>query len=180
MSLNAVQQFVLKTLDQLSTTSLVSLGVPPVNAFITPPVFYDEATAPALYIWGSTGRGHRETFPRVAGPTAPLSTAGTKSRRMTIDVWLSFADSPDNPSANDMFPVLIGAVLHALETVPVFDPSTGQAVQVTDPATGEVSQILEFAEDIDWDYSTVRALEDQRFWRYVCLIRPVVEEWYFS
>jgi hypothetical protein len=181
MSLNAVQLFVKKTLDQLNEPWFAELQIPPLNAFVAPMPWYDEAQAPQVNIWGSLGRGSRVTFPRANSPLqADINKAGTKQRRYTVDCWLSFTDNPDNPQADAMFPVLIGSVLRQLETVNVIDPITGQAVQVTDQYTGEVSQITEFCEEFDYDYATVRGLEDQRYWRYVCLIRPVVEEWYQS
>lgn len=181
MTLNAVQQFTLKQLNQFTSPALVALNVPPIDAFVTPPVWHDDAVAPAIYIWGSTGRAGRTTFPRANSPSASdVNKAGTKAKRGQVDIWLSFDDSPDNPQGDAMFPVLLGSVIHVLETCVIVDPNTGQGITLTDAQTGEISQLLEFGEELDWDYTTPHGLEDQRWWRYLALIRCTYEEWYQS
>jgi hypothetical protein len=162
VALNAVQQHMKGLLDQL----VLPLDMGILNAFITPPDPGD-GTQAAVYIWGSTGDEKRQTMPR-ARPNL-LSTGGFKVIVHSLDLWLIWFGSAEDPSADSQFPLVIDSVTKVLR-------NTLMPVDITDPDTGDLSSILAIGEDLKWDYAPVHSVEDERWLVYTARVIATIKE----
>lgn len=163
MSIVTVQNWIKQQLNGLIIPG--PAGVQPLEAVITPPD-PNEEPQPIAYIWPSSGSENRQSVPRNSGPGTP---AGWKNFRPAIDVYLTWFVANDDPYADNAFPSVVDAILHALRTSP--DP----AKQV-DPNTGEVSWLMGVGEDMSWTSFGITAVIDQRWNRMDALIRvPFLE-----
>lgn len=158
MSIVTVQTHIKGLLDGLVLPG--PAGVPPLEAFITPPDPNEETARPAVYVWPTSGHESRRSMPRNTGPNTP---AAWKDFRPSIDVYLVWFDDNTDPYVDSAFPSVIDAVLRALRTSP--DP-----VKAVDPNTGEVSWLLGVGEDMSWSNFGVTAVLDQRWTRYDALV----------
>lgn len=141
MGLNSVQWHVKGLLNGLEIPGQQQA----LTAYITPPPV-EPLNGPRAYIWGTTMRGRRQTMPR--GP-------GFTKRTWAVDVFLTYLSAANDPLVDQAFPLLMDAVLAALEaaTMPTF---------ITDPTTGEQTQLLSIAEVYDHEYPPERATATQR------------------
>jgi len=156
--INTVQQRLLSILDGLPLPR--SLGV--LSAFISPPNPNVDAMEPCAYIWGSRGVEERLSVPR-AQP-GNLSTGGDKTITHQVDIWLVwFGSSEPDDLIDQQFPSVIDAVTACLRNTELLDAVTISAV---DPMTGQQSDLLAVGEHMSWEYAPVRAVADQRFFRY--------------
>lgn len=163
MSLVTVQTWIKTRLDGLVIPGPADVGA--LEAFITPPDPRDDPP-PAAYIWPANGSETRQSFPRNTGPGTP---AGWKNSRPNMQVYLTWFDSAGDPYADNAFPSVIDAVMHALRTSP--DPA-----EVTDPNTGEVSWLAGVGEEMSWQGLGITAVADQRWLRYDAMITvPFIE-----
>ncbi len=175
MTINAVQQHVLDLVNGVQPTIYYP---EPIQAFIrplTPGIL--SATAPQVFIWGSTGHESRYTPPRgtIGGPLG--AGAGYRRADYKLRMWLiavsenvSEAEDPSSliPPA---FPALIWQVMDLLrqDTMPA---------ELIDPQTGAETEMILIGEEFDWDYDVDRTLADQRYMRSVCLLEcPITEMW---
>ena len=139
MPLNSVQMFVANEINNLQVPTIAK----PIEAFITPPTV-QEIDGPKAYIWGGRNRGRRQTMPRGIAPAA-----GFKRLDWTIDIYLVYETTPDDPNIDQEFPLIIDAVLAKLWT-------TTMPQIITDPTTGQVSQIQAIGEEWDLEYPPER------------------------
>ena len=159
MTINACQKLVQSTLNGITSTY-----TGPATAYITPHDPDEMAPNPLIYIWGAHGREMRRAGPRGAG-----LAGGFKKVEHQIRVWCNLATNIDNPSIDALFPVLLEAVKKALRQVPM--PQT-----LTDPDDGTVSQLVSIGEQFEWDYDTVRGLEEEAMIALTALIVVTVIE----
>lgn len=163
MSIVTVQNWIRSQLNGLIIPG--PAGVEPLEAVITPPDPNDEPQ-PMAYIWPSNGTENRQSMPRNSGPGTP---AAWKNFHPSIDVYLTWFVSSDDPHADNAFPSVVDAILHALRYSP--DPA-----RVQDPNTGEVSWLGGVGEEMSWTNLGITATNDQRWNRMDALIRvPFIE-----
>jgi hypothetical protein len=155
MPLNSVQQYCKGLLDGLPLPGQDQ----PLIAHIMPPTM-EEMDGPRAYVWGARMRGERQTAPR---------RAGYKRLPWTVDVYLAYLDSADNPDGDKAFPLIIDAVLARFW-------STTMPLMITDPETGQVSQILAVGETWDLEYPPERLPATMRMiWSVARLSMDVTE-----
>lgn len=151
-------------------------GSPPLRAFIKPPpVDENPFGEPRAYIWPSNGEENRApdrggSVPRALVKPVPGQNpnAGTKPIDHAIHVYIMHDEANDDDQGDSWFPGIIDAICWQLRV------STDPAV-ITDSYDGTVSQLVDVGETIPYSIS-VRALADQRYWRYDCLLPlPVLE-----
>lgn len=135
MGLNSIQ---LHVKDLLDAMAIPAYDVP-LTAWIEPPPVED-ADGPRAYVWGGRMSGARQTMPRGMGFMQDI---------WTIDVYVNYMDTANNPNIDQQFPLLIDAVLAALraDVMPVF---------LIDPTTGVRTQMLAIGEKYDVEYPPVR------------------------
>lgn len=147
-----------------------SLGT--LEAVISPPNPNDDVINPMAYIWGGRGDESRKTVPR-AQPR-DLATGGHKTIDHDVDIWLVWFGAADDPQADFQFPSVIDAVCAVLRNVPLLD----QTQSAVDPVTGQQSDLLDVGERLSWEYAPVRAVADQRYFRYDAQISASIQEWF--
>lgn len=165
MGLNTVQHYLKGILDQ--TMLPLDLGV--LNAYIQPPNPGD-GTEPGIYIWGSRGNEGRMTVPR-AKP-GNLATGGQKGIDHNVDTWLVWLGPANDPQQDVLFPAVVDTVMAVLRNTPILDGTQ----YAPDPVTGQLSQLLDVGERMEWEYSPVRAVADQRYLRYDARITVNITE----
>jgi hypothetical protein len=154
--LNSVQQYVQGLIDGL----LVPGSTTPLEAFITPPTVED-LDGPRAYVWGGRLKGNRQTMPR---------GQGFKRLWWYVDVYLVYETTPDSPTLDQEFPLLIDAVMNVAWTTKM----TNQFI--VDPTTGVRSQILAIGEDFDLQYPPERVPASLRMvWYSAVLTLPIYE-----
>lgn len=157
MPLNTVQSHLKSILDQLPLPG--DLGI--LKAFVTPPNPETDARDPAAYIWGSHGDEIRLTVPR-AQP-GNLASGGDKTLTHQVDIWLVWFGESAAPNSDTQWPAVVDAVMATLRNTKLLDEVTEYAV---DPVTGQLSQLINIGENMTWDQAPVRAIADQRYFRY--------------
>lgn len=169
MPLTSTQLYVKGVLDGL----IVQDGIPPLEAFVQPPVL-DTLDGPKAYIWGGRMSGHRQTMPRINTPQADLiGRSGFKKLAWTVDVFLSYEMNPDQPAvdADQDFPMIIDAILWQTwaTPMPIFIDPTGNPTK--EPIEGvEYSQILAIGEDFELEYPPERVPSTLRMLYYTARI----------
>lgn len=139
-------------------------GIPPLEAFITPPAV-DTLDRPKAYVLGGRLTGRRQTMPR---------KAGFKHLAWVIDIYLSYESNPNFPTIDTEFPSIVDAVMAAFWSVrtPTFVTPQGQAwtappgASVATPPDGS-SQVLNVGEDFEFEYPPERAPATLRMAYYV-------------
>jgi hypothetical protein len=159
MGINTVLNFALQTLNGMD----LPLGLGPLTAQITPPN-PGEAVTPQAYIWGSHGDEKRLTVPRAVYQN--LASGGDKTLTHRLDIWLIVFLSTEDPGVDVQFPTVIDAVLAQMRNVEMSDG----AFHARDPVTGVLSQLLNWGENMTYDWGPARAVSDQRYFRYDALI----------
>ncbi len=180
MSIAAVQSYIRSLLNGMPwPAGFQQLAVP--VCYITPPNPNVQSAIPTLYVWPSRGRESRDTtrlragtVPRIAVPGGP---SGTKVVEHKMEAWLVWMNSSDDPDADNLVPGMTWAVQDVLRSAAygangllAEDPA-----ELTDPWTGEQSWLVDLGELQTYEIY-VRALEDQRFWRYDVAIELDVTE----
>jgi hypothetical protein len=145
-------------------------GVEALQAYITPPDPEVTANVPKAYIWPSRGDESRAvsrggTVPRALTLGGP---SGFKGVIHDLEVYLVWFGQDDDPDADNLFPGMADAVMAALRV------SADPAV-VADPYTGVESTLIDVAEQMTYQI-TLRALVDQSYNRYDCLISLSINE----
>jgi hypothetical protein len=125
--LDSIQQYVCNSI--LSGLPIPVQGIPPLTAWVTPPVL-EQADGPRAHVWGGTVDVSRQTAPR---------GAGFKRFPWTIDTYLVYLTTPDDGLEAEPFPKVIDAVMRAFMTtvMPLFidvngNPMGPNAVNPTD------------------------------------------------
>ena len=142
--LDSVQQYVRGLIDGLV---IPVTGIPPLTAWITPPVL-EEADGPRAYVWGGRVRGGRQTAPR--GP-------GMKRFPWSVDVYLTYRDTPDDALASEPFPKVIDTVLRTFmaTTMPLWIDANGVPVGPNAGSSTD-TQIQAIGESFDLEYPPER------------------------
>jgi hypothetical protein len=171
MPINTCQQYLKSVLNGL----ILPLGLGVIEAFITPPNPNIQAGANvcSAYIWGSHGDEKRKALPRATHGN--LGSGGLKEILHNIDVWLIwFGYNIDEDSdADNQFPSILDFVLGQLRNARLVDAAN----EARDPVTGQTSQLLAVGENMSYVYTPVRAIVDQRTFRFDAQITcDVVEE----
>lgn len=166
MPIASVSAYIRGLLDSLPMPS----SLPPMRSYITPPDPNTEATIPTAYVWPSEIDESRDsktggTIPRNTGPGTP---SGSKPLAHDIDVFIVYMLPNDDPQADSLFPGIVDAAMAALRT------SADNAI-ITDPWTGAQSQLFGVGE-VMRGRIVVRAMADQAFNRYDCLLSCPVRE----
>ena len=170
MSIAAVQQYIKGLLDTMPWPATMT-GLASPLCYITPPNPNVQSEIPAIYVWPSRGRESRDTtrlrggtVPRIALPGGP---SGTKVVEHRIGVWIVWAMSSDDPDADSLMPGMTWAVQAVLRSAAfgAGDMITADPALLTDPWTSEQSWLVDLGENMEYELY-VRALEEQRFWRY--------------
>ena len=106
----------------------------PIDAAIQPPP-QEPLDGPLAYVWGGKMRSARQTMPR---NRAGQVGSGFQVFQWTVDIYLSYetvSDTTNAPQVDQEFPLVVDAVIAALQTdpMPVFliDPTTGVQTQLT-------------------------------------------------
>lgn len=163
MPIVTVQTWIKQMLDQLIIPGPAGIG--PLEAFITPPDPRD-SPPPAAYIWPSDGTERRQTIPRNTGPG---TASGWKEISPSIEVYLTWFNTAEDPNVDNAFPSVIDAVMQALRTSP--DPA-----EVIDPNSGLVCHLVGVGEHMTWSSVGVTSTSDQRWLRYDAVILvPFIE-----
>jgi hypothetical protein len=156
---------------QLLNGLAMPAGTPPLIAYITPPNPETDASgAPRAFIWLPAGDESRDpakngTVPRALYKGAPSGFKGLDHNTHIYVVWDQEADDPD---ADSWFPGIVDAIMWQLRV-------SADPAPVTDPYDGVQSQLIDLGERMTYQI-TVSALEQQRMYRYDCLITaPVLE-----
>jgi hypothetical protein len=157
MPINTVQSRLKSILDGLALPQ--NFGI--LQAYISPPNPNVDSYDPAAYIWGSHGNESRMTVPR-AQP-GNLASGGNKELIHQVSIWLVWFGKATGPTVDVAFPAIVDAVLACLRNTELLDAVTIHAV---DPVTGQLSDLLNIGENMSWDYAAVRAVADQRYFRY--------------
>lgn len=145
-------------------------GVEALQAYITPPDPEVTANVPKAYIWPSHGDESRAV---VRGGTVPRALtlggpSGTKGVIHDLEVYLVWFGQDDDPDSDNLFPGMVDAVMSALRVSA--DPKV-----VTDPYTAISTTLIDVGEQMTYQI-TLRALADQAFNRYDCLISLSINE----
>lgn len=153
MTLNACQKLVQSTLN-----GITSAYTGAATCYITPHDPDEMAPNPLIYVWGAHGSETRRAGPRGIG-----AAGGFKRVEHTIRIWINLAVAIDSPNIDALFPVLMEAIKRSLRQVTMPQP-------LTDPDDGTVSQLVSVGEKFEWDYDTVRALEEEAMIALTALI----------
>lgn len=172
MPINSTLAYIKSLLNQLPMPG----GVLPLEAWIAPPpVDENPFGAPQVFIWPSNGEESRNpqrggTIPRALTKPVPGQNpdSGTKAIDHAIHIYIYYDMANDDEQADSLFPGIIDAIGWQLRV------STDPAV-ITDDYDGTISSLIDVGEQIPYSI-TVRALADQRHWRYDCLLPlPILE-----
>lgn len=147
-------------------------GIPPLTAYITPPDPNTEAEVPTAYVWPSRGNESRTNSGPAAG-TVPRNTglgtpSGWKNNIHSMDVWIVFFGSDDDPNSDTLFPMITDCVMKAFRTAP--DP-----ILAVDPYDETQSWLIDVGEKMDYQID-LRSLSDQAYNRYDALVTLTVTE----
>jgi hypothetical protein len=139
-------------------------GLPNMAACITPPDPNTETQVPTAYVWPTDGDESRDpekagTVPRNSGPGTP---SGDKGIEHSIDVYVVWMASDEEPDIDNLFPGVVDAVMAAFR----FSKDPAQAV---DPYTGQVSTLIDLGEKMSYRI-TLRSLIEQAYSRYDALV----------
>lgn len=143
----------------------------PLAAFIDPPDPNVETDIPTVYVWPTNGEESRDprnagSMPRSTGPGTP---SGQKTEIHSVDLFIVWMGSGDDPLTGSIWLGVIDAVMAALRTA---YPMTAD---VTDPWTGTETTVADAGEKMTYK-TAVSALADQAYNRYDALIQlPVTE-----
>lgn len=165
MPLNSVQQYVAGLLNNIE---IPLQDIPPVEAFITPPV-YEDLDRPKVYVWGGRARGHRQTMPRNISGQLVDGRSGFKEINWTIDIYFAYETVPNTETVDSEFPVIVDAVMTRLWTTPL-------NVFITDNNTGVVSEITSIGEEWDFEMLPERTPNTMRMLFYTARISASVTE----
>lgn len=166
MPINSTQTYIMSLLDGLPMPN----GGYNLEAYITPPDPEVDAVYPHAYIWPTTGDESRDplkggTVPRALTAGAP---SGTKGIEHTIDIIMIWFAADDDPDVDTWFTGMVDAVMAVLRVAP--NPAI-----VADTYTNVLTNLVDIGEKMTY-HITVRALADQAYNRYDCLITmPVLE-----
>lgn len=142
-------------------------GAPDMAAYIDAPDPNTETEIPAAYIWPALVDESRISVPRNTGPA---TAAGWKQEVHTIDVFVIWMGSSDDPQADSIFPGIVDSVMAALRT------ACPMPAIVADPYTGAETQLVDIGEAMRGQL-IVSALEDEAYLRYDAKITfPATEE----
>jgi hypothetical protein len=160
-----VQRYVCNSI--LNNLAIPVQGIPPLTAWMTPPVI-EQADGPRAYVWGGDVAVSRQTAPR--GP-------GFKKFPWTVDVWLIYLTTPDDGFETEPFPKVIDAVMWAFftTTMPLFidvngNPMGPNAVNDSD------TQIQKIGESPRLQYPTERMVGPMQMLWYTAGIQLDVLE----
>lgn len=159
MPLNSVQIYVANLLNNLQVPTITK----PIEAYITPPTVED-VDGPRAYIWGARSRARRQTMPRGIAPRA-----GFKEINWTVDIYLVHLTTPDEPTIDQEFPLIVDTVLTQLW-------STTMPIVIVDPTTGQESQIQAIGEEWELEYPPERLPATLRMLYFSCRIAMDVKE----
>lgn len=165
MPLNSVQLYVR---DLLNNLAVPLMGIPPVEAYVTPPVFED-IDRPKAYVWGGRARGRRQTMPRNTSGQLVDGKSGFRKIDWHIDIYLVYETTPDAAELDMEFPCVVDAVMTKLWTTPL-------NIFITDPITGVVSEITSIGEEWDYEMLPERTPNTLRMIYYSSRITMVVSE----
>lgn len=165
MPLNSVQIYVANLLNNLEVPLL---GIPAVEAYITPPVFED-IDRPKAYVWGGRARGRRQTMPRNVSGSLVDGKSGFKHVDWHVDIYLVYETTPDASELDMEFPSIVDAVMTKLWTTPL-------NVFITDPVTKVVSQVTSIGEEWDYEMMPERTPNTMRMIYYSARITALVTE----
>jgi hypothetical protein len=145
-------------------------GLPDMAAYITPPDPNTETQIPTAYVWPTEGDESRNpdkagTVPRNSGPG---TASGDKGIEHSIDVYIVWEASDEEPDIDSLFPGIVDAVMAAFR----FSKDPAQAV---DQYTGEASTLIDLGENMSYRI-TLRSLIEQAYNRYDCLVQLSVLE----
>ena len=182
MSVASVQAYV-QSLLQLMPWPAAMTGLPPLQAYITPPnPNVQSAEIPACYIWPTRLRETRDTdrlksgtIPRAAYPQGP---SGTKAVEYAIAVWAMWDMTTDDPDVDSLFPGMVWQIMSALRGAAYAANGTSYSetpVLLTDPWTQQQSWLIDLGEDMTANFYE-RLLASQRFMRLDCEIECSVSE----
>ncbi len=144
------------------------------KAYITPPDPNDEAEFPTAYIWPTDGDETRDphhggTIPRNTGPG---TASGNKPVLHTMDIYLVWFGSDEDPDRDSWFPGMVDAVMAALRYVKM--PQT-----VVDPFTGYSTNLVDLGESMAYEI-VISAVANQAYNRYDARIRCRILELIFA
>lgn len=168
MPIGSAQRYIQSLLQGLE---FPMVGVPALNAQITPPDPNVEATTPQAYIWPSRGTENRNprkggTINRAPFPDAP---SGLKAQDHRLGVYLVYWMADDDPDADSLFPGMVDIIMAELRTSR--DPSP----LLTDVWIGTESYLIDVGEEMDYEI-TLRAVVEQAYNRYDALITLTLNE----
>lgn len=163
MSLVAIKEHVKAVID--GTTSE---HYPAAQARITPLPDGDAAAAPQLFI---ATPGYKER--RDSGPRTGSTNGGIKKATHQVLITCLAVYANDDPNNDIAFDSLLEAVMTQLrkDTVPI---------TITDPDTNGTSQLVTIGEEFEVTIDIVRALSNQRLFRWLAEIRMPVTEAFFA
>ena len=165
MPLNSVQIYVANLLNDLE---IPMLGIPPVEAYITPPV-YEDIDRPKAYVWGGRARGSRQTMPRNTSGQIVDGKSGFKKIDWHIDIYLIYETTPDATNIDMEFPSIVDAVMTKLWTTPL-------NAFITDPITNATTQVSSIGEEWDYEMLPERTPNTLRMIYYSARITMMVQE----
>ena len=181
MSVAAVQSYIQSLLQDMPWPASMT-GLPALQAYITPPNPNVQSEIPACYIWPQRLRESRDTdklrsgtIPRAATPGGP---SGTKAVDYTMNVWVTWDMSSDDPDADNLFPGMTWQVMVTLRGAAYAADGTSWSQDpylLTDPWTSEQSWLIDLGEDMTAEYYE-RVLESERLLRMDCVIACSVSE----
>lgn len=163
MPLNSVQLKVQEILQGLALPGWSQT----LQCFITPPVVQD-LSGPVAYVWGGKMTGARLAMPR---------GAGFKKLTWTVQVYLAYETTPDDPEAppsgapsvDQAFPLAVDAVMTALWTTPM-------PVALIDPTTNVTTQMVSIGEQFDLEYPPVHTPATLRMLYFAARLNLQVQE----
>lgn len=91
MPLNSIQLYVANLLNDLEVPMA---GIPPIEAYVTPPVVED-IDRPKAYVWGGRARGRRQTMPRNTSGQIVDGRSGFKHIDWHLDIYTVYETTPD-------------------------------------------------------------------------------------
>jgi hypothetical protein len=167
MPIASVANYVKSLLDGLAMPG----GEQDMAAYIDAPDPNTQTQIPAAYVWPTDVDEKRDpkdagTFPRNQGPGTP---SGFKTEAHSIDVYIVWMGSADDPEGDSIFPGIVDAAMAALRT------AYPMPAIITDPYTGAQTQASNIGESMRGQIF-VSALEDEGYLRYDAkLTVPVLE-----
>lgn len=166
MPISSVLGYVQGLLDDLPMPG----GADPMASYVIPPDPNVQSQIPTSYVWPARFREARDTS--VGGSSMPRNTgpgtfSGVKLITHQLELYLVWMA----PNGDGLFPGIVDATMFALRTC------APMPTVVPDPYNPNVtSQINDVGEVMDGDIY-IRALEDEAWNRFDCLLRvQVIEE----